>query len=227
MIHRKKRNSSKVNLTISIIFHSTLLLAVAFFAAREGMLGRKLRQITVTMVPKEKKPEAPREKPLPPKIEPPKMAEAPKPSLVEPPKMQAAAPVVEDTSPSVAPAAVSLPAFEFSDGAKDVISASDPVAIYKSLIEHALRSRWNRPDDVADDKYIAEVQLSVDSDGNITRSRWISGSGDQRWDDSVKEALAQVKSISRPPPKGFPVSFVVRFDVEGAASRDGLELSAR
>ena len=51
MSHRKT-NSSKVNLTISLIFHSLLVLAIVFFAAREGMLGKKLKEITVTMAPK-------------------------------------------------------------------------------------------------------------------------------------------------------------------------------
>ena len=40
------------------------------------------------------------------------------------------------------------------------------------------------------------------------------GSGDKRWDDSVKEVVAQTRVISRPPPKGFPPKFLVRFDVE-------------
>ncbi len=35
MIQRKKRNSSKVNLTISVIFHTVLILAV-FFLRRAG-----------------------------------------------------------------------------------------------------------------------------------------------------------------------------------------------
>ena len=60
---RKKRNSSKVNLTISFIFHGIIILVVFVFAAREGMLGKKLKQLSVTMVPKEKKPGPPKEKP--------------------------------------------------------------------------------------------------------------------------------------------------------------------
>ena len=39
MIPRKKRNSSKVNLTISAVFHGLLILAVFIFAAREGILA--------------------------------------------------------------------------------------------------------------------------------------------------------------------------------------------
>ena len=226
MIQRKKRNSSKVNLTLSLIFHSSLILAVVFFAAREGMLGKKLRQITVTMVPKEKKPEPPKEKPPEPKVEPAKMAEAPK--SLEAPKPQAIAPPpVADSAPSVAPVAVSLPSFQFSDGAHEVESVSDPNTIYRGLVEHTLRSRWNRPDNVEDDRYTAEVRLSINPEGLVTGYLWLKGSGNEPWDDSVRSALAQTKAISRPPPKGFPETFVVRFDVESEAVRDGIQLSSR
>ena len=63
MVHKKKKNSSKVNLTISTIVHAALVGALVFFAAKEGLLGKKLKQLTVTMVAKEKKPEPPKEKP--------------------------------------------------------------------------------------------------------------------------------------------------------------------
>src|SRR5215831_9629969 len=107
MIQRRKRNSSKINLTISLVFHSALILAVFFFAAREGMLGKKLKQITVTMVPKEKKPEPPKEKPAEPKAETPKPTDAPKPALAAtPPKAEVVVPPPSTASePSVAPPA--------------------------------------------------------------------------------------------------------------------------
>jgi len=54
----------------------------------------------------------------------------------------------------------------------------------------------------------------------------LSGSGDARWDNSVKSAVAQVKAISKPPPKNFPDKFVVRFDVE-TAPVEGLQISSR
>ena len=226
---RKKRNSSKVNLTISIIFHSALILVVGFFAAREGMLGKKLKEITVTMVPKEKDPEPPKEKPVEPKVEPPKIAQAPKPAAVAPPpKVEtAAAPPPVEAPAAVAPAPVSLPAFQFSDGAHEVQSVSDPNTIYKALVEHALRSHWNRPDDISDDTFAAEVELTIDPDGNVNGYRWLSGSGNQRWDDSVKTALAQTKAISRPPPKGFPDTFPVRFDVETTEPAGVIQLGSR
>src|SRR5215467_13600932 len=114
---RKKRNSSKVNLTISIIFHSLLIGAAFFFAARSGLVGKKMQALTATLVPKEKKPEPPKEKPPEPKVETPKVAATTKP--VAPPKVEAAAPP-PDAAPSLAPAQVNLPAFQFSDGAHDV-----------------------------------------------------------------------------------------------------------
>lgn len=221
---RKKRNSSKVNLTISFIFHTVLILVVFVFAAREGMLGKKLKQLSVTMTPKQKKLEPPKEKPPEKKTEPPKTDQPAKMALA-PPKLEQAAAPPRATPPSpaggapmAAPAAVNLPAVDFTDGAKEVSTLSDPNGIYKALVEHTLRSRWNRPEDIADDSYVAEVELAVDSKGRVTKSNWLNGSGDKRWDDSVKAVLAQTKSINRPPPTGFPAKFLVRFDVEGSAT---------
>ncbi len=230
MSHRRKSNSSKVNLTISLLFHGGLVLAIVFLAAREGRLGKKLKEITVTMAPKEKNPEPPKEKPPEPNLEPPKPVEAPKaaPVAEPPPRVETAgAPPPAQEAPAAAPAPVSLPAFTFSDGAKDVQSVTDPNLVYKGLVEHALRSRWNRPEDIADDKYVAEVELSISSDGQITGSRWVKGSGDVRWDSSVKAAIAATKVINRPPPKGFPASFLTRFDVESTRTEEVIHLSSR
>jgi protein TonB len=229
IVQRTKRNSSKINLTISFIFHGLLILVVFFFAAREGLVGKKLKQLAVTMVPKEKKPEPPKEKPAAPKPETAKADPTPKTAIPQP-KMDTAAappPSAVDAAPSVAPAAASLPAFEFSDGAKAVQTISDPNGIYKALIEHSLRSRWNRPEDMADETYVAEVEISVDAKGKVTESRWLKGSGNKRWDDSVKEVIAQTRTISRPPPKGFPQQFPVRFDVETSRTEPVIQLSSQ
>lgn len=218
---RKQRNSSKVNLTISFIFHGILILVVFVFAAREGMLGKKLKQLSVTMVPKEKKPEPPKEKPAERKIEPPKTDQQPKVALSQP-KVAPVAPPASGAPPPpaaalvAAPAAVNLPAVDFDDGAKEVHTITDPHAIYKALVEHTLRSRWNRPQDIADDDYVAEIELALDAKGRITDYNWLTGSGDKRWDESVKEVVAQTKNVNRPPPKGFPPKFLVRFDVESS-----------
>lgn len=226
---RKKRNSSKVNLTISFIFHGLLIMVVFFFAAREGLVGKKLKQLAVTMVPKERKPEPPKEKAPEPKAERARTDQAPRIAVPQPRVETAAAPPPPaiNAAPSVAPPEASLSAFEFNDGAKAVATISDPNGIYKALIEHTLRSRWNRPEDIADDTYVAEVELSVDAKGRVTDYRWLKGSGDKRWDDSVKAVVAQTKTISRPPPKGFPQQFPVRFDVETSRTEPVIELSSQ
>jgi len=222
---RKKRNSSKVNLIVSMVFHSILVLAIFYFAATEGLLGKKLKELAVTMV-KEKKPEPVKEKPPEPKVEPPKVADAPKVNIPAPKVDTAAAPPPSDV-PAVAPAPASLPAFDFNDGAHEVQSVSDPNGIYKALVEHQLRTRWNRPEDIADDNYVAEIELTVEADGTVAGSRWIKGSGDERWDNSVKAVIAQTKVISRATPKGFPSKFVVRFDVETSKTEDVMQISSR
>jgi len=212
---RKKRNSSKVNLVISAVFHSIIIAALFYFAAREGLLGKQLKKIAITMTPKEKPAEKPKEPEAKPE-EPPKVEEAPKmaqPASVTPP-LSAPPPAIA-TAPAVAPPATALPSFEFGGG-KVVETSSNPHAIYKRQVENALRSRWNRPEDIADESYVAEVEVEIDSTGAISASEWKHGSGDARWDNSVKKAIAGTTTVGHAPPKGFPSRFLVRFDVQNA-----------
>jgi outer membrane biosynthesis protein TonB len=202
---RQARNSSRVNLMISSAFHAVLILVLFYFAAREGLLGKKLNKIAVQMI-KEKPPEKPKE-PEKPKIEPPK-AEPPKietPKIVETPKVQA--------PPVVAPPNSELPSFEFGGG-KAVETSSDPVQLYKGYMEYVLRQKWNRPDDEADDDFVAEVAVSVDRQGDIENPTWLKGSGDEKWDATVKRVFNVVKNIDRPPPTNFPPRVTIRFDVQ-------------
>ena len=228
---RKKRNSSKVNLIISLTFHACLVLVVGYLAAREGILGKTLKQITVTMAPKEKKPEPPKEKPKPviPKVEQAKVPQTPKPVAANTPapRVQSAPPsAAQNTAPAVAPAEAVLPDMAFDDGAKQV-QVGDPNSVYKGIIEHAIRLRWERPQDLDDAAYVAEVRLSVDSNGQLGAYQWVKGSGNKPWDDSVKAALARTHSVSTKPPKGFPPQFVVRFDVESERTENVMQLSAQ
>ena len=41
---RKKRNSSKVNLLISFIFHAVIVLVMLYFAARQGWFGKQMQE---------------------------------------------------------------------------------------------------------------------------------------------------------------------------------------
>ncbi len=218
---RKKRNSPKTNLVISLVFHTVLILVGFVFAAREGILGKKLRELTVLIAPEPKKPEPPKEKPPEPKPEPEKPAETPKvagvPSRTPPPAVASAPPPT--TAPAVAaPAAAVLPSFDFSDGAKAVGTSSGQDGLYRAQVEYSLRSHWNRPDIPDDEKFVAEVQLDMDAAGNITGWRLVKGSGDSRWDDSVKAAIKATPNIGRPRPKNFPEQFLVRFDVTSEAT---------
>lgn len=213
---RKKRNSSKVNLMISLAFHALLVAVVIYFAARSGLLGKQLQKITVTME-KEKPPVKP---PEPPKVEPPK--EVPKvepPKIVEAPKVQVP-PVA--APPVVAPPAAELPSFDFAGG-KIVDTSSDPVQIYRGYMEYVLRSKWTRPENVADDNYVVEVAVAVNQQGKISVPVWQKGSGDARWDDSVKQVFNVVKSFDRPPPTNFPASVTIRFDVASEATEPVLQ----
>jgi len=224
MHERKKSNSAKANLIISAIFHSVLVAAIFYFAAKEGLLGKKLKELTVTME-KVKKPEPPKEKPEEPKPDQPKQEAK---AAVPEAKAQAASPppAASDAAPSVAPAAVVLPDMSFSDGARQVQSISDPNEIYKTLVEHTLRAYWNRPEDMADDDYVAQVEVTIDKNGYVDDTHWLSGSGNARWDATVKAAVAQLKAVSRPPPKGFPGKFVARFDVESTRT-ESIELGLK
>jgi len=68
--------------------------------------------------------------------------------------------------------------------------------------------------------------LAVDRSGNVAESRWVRGSGDARWDNSVKAVLAETKAVGKAPPKGFPEKFTVRFDVESLRT-EPIQLSSR
>jgi outer membrane biosynthesis protein TonB len=208
---RKKRNSSKVNLMISFALHALIVAVALYFAARQGLLGKQLKKISIEMV-KEKSPEKPKE-PEKPKTEEPPKAE---PSGVETAKAAeapkvTASPVV--APPSVAPPSAEMPSFEF-EGGKAVETSSDPVHLYQSYMEYTLRSKWQRPDNIADDSYVAEVEVSVDRAGQISKPEWKKGSGDKQWDDSVKQVFKVVNNMDRPPPTNFPSRVMVRFDVQ-------------
>jgi len=206
----KKKNSSKINLVISAVVHGLLIGGVLYFAAREGYLGKQIQTITVEMV--QKKPVEKPKEPDKPKVEPPK-AEQPKvapPKYVEPPKTETAP--ANAAPPAVAPPAAEVPSFDF-EGGKAVNSESDPVQLYKGYIEYSLRTAWNRPENMPDDTWAAEVQISVDKQGNLSSPVWLKGSGDPRWDQSVKDVFKNITSIDRRPPTNFPATVTIRFDV--------------
>ncbi|MBX3733057.1 MAG: TonB C-terminal domain-containing protein [Verrucomicrobiae bacterium] len=225
---RRKRSSATVNLIVSLVFHAVVILGLAFLAAREGLLGKQLKTIAVTMAPKEKppEPEEPKEPDNPPEPPPelPREDVIPQAATPPPPPVNVAPPppAAPLTAPPVAPPPVGLPAFNFADGAKVVESTSDPVALYRGYVEFMLRSRWVRPDGVADERFVAEVEFSIGPGGEVVDSRWQRGSGHTAWDNSVREAIRSTRTLGRPPPREFPPRFLVRFDVAAEADASGL-----
>ncbi len=221
----QRRNSSRINLLISFVFHSVIVGALAYFAAREGLLGKELKKIAVQMVKekppepeKPKEPEKPAEKPpeepQPETPEEPSPAEAPPPTSAPPPAE--ARPAGLAAPPPVAPPSSDVPAFVFAGG-RAVQSSSDPVQLYRGLIEYALRSRWTRPPDVSDALFVAEVEVGVDRQGRLSDPVWQKEAGHAAWDASVREAVAATTALSRPPPTNFPARVVIRFDVQEVA----------
>jgi hypothetical protein len=202
-----------VNLAISVTFHTLLITSLVYFAARQGYLGKQIQKISVEMV-KEKTPEKPKE-PEKPKAEPSKV-EMPK---VETPKMVEAAPPPASVAtvtapPAVAPPSAELPTFEF-EGGKAVETSSDAVQVYKGFLEYAFRSKWNRPDNLADDNYVAEVDIAVSRAGDVSDPIWRKNSGDPKWDESVRKVFAAVSRLDHAPPTNFPPRVTIRFDVQG------------
>jgi hypothetical protein len=211
---RKGRNSAKANLFLSLTFHTLLVLSVFYLAAREGLLPH-VRFIEVFREPAKKPEPKPEVKPKevePPKADP-KVAETPKP--VEPQKVAVAAPPPASTIQ--APPAVAPPPAEVSDfifeGGKIVKSSTDPLDLFKGQLEYEVRARWDRPEDMDDQSFVAEVEVAVDHTGHIADPVWKKRSGDKRWDESVSQAIAKSRGVSRAPPPNFPSRVLLRFDV--------------
>jgi TonB family protein len=80
-------------------------------------------------------------------------------------------------------------------------------------VEYAFRSKWARPENIDDHALVAEYEISIDRSGAIANAVMTKGSGNTKWDDSVKQAIAAVKGVSKAPPTNFPPRVTVRFDV--------------
>lgn len=209
---RTKKSQTRTNLLISVVFHAVAIGGLFYLAARQGVLGTRLKEITAFRVKEEKPPEPPK-----PKEEP--KPETPKPAVAETPKPTAAPPPVAPANAAPPPVVVSAappPAigadFNFADGAKVVQSTADPVEAFKGFLEYSLRAKWNKPDGIDDTAFVAEVEVAIAPDGRIEGFEWRGGSNDKAWDASVRAALAATKSVGRTPPTGFPRRVVVRFD---------------
>jgi TonB family protein len=171
--------------------------------------------MTVNMV-KEPAPEKPRQPDKPVPQPEPDLLRTTQPKIVDgaPAAPPASAPPSSGMTVVSAPPPAELPSFTFDDGARPVETAT-PSVLYKNLVEYTLRANWNRPAESTNTNFSAEVEITVDSSGRITGEKWQRGSGDQRWDDSVRKAISNTRTVDRPPPAGFPPKVLVRFDLVG------------
>ncbi len=190
--------------------HILFILILVFLAGSEGILGQKMKALTVALIPKEKRTE-----PIKPKAESPKI-EVPQPKIEIPRQMvaeQSKPKVNNNTAPIItAPPPTELSSIQFNDGAKNVQTISDPIQLYKTYIEYNFKSKWNRPDDINDENFEVSIELTIDNQGKIINNKWINKSGNTTWDNSIKNVFVEIKSIPVPPPKGFPLTFIIKFD---------------
>ena len=205
---RRKRNTTRANLTLSIVLHAVAFIAIFFWASYEGMLGNRMRELTVSLVPGEKKPKA--EKAEEAKTAPLKPIEQPRQSS----EARAAAPKLNIPPPAdvptAAPPPTEVPVIVFGDSSA---GSADPIKSYRVMVQNALQLNWQRPENAADLDLVAEVELSLGPNGELAGQELVKKSGDKHWDESVLQALTGTKSVNRKPPPGFPAKFIVRFDV--------------
>ena len=200
---KDKRSFKKRFVAIVVIAHVIVVGLLLFLASKEGILGTKMQSLTVSLVPKEKI-----EIPKPRSVEE-KKIEIPQPIIpkIEVPTEQPVA-KIDNVAPAIAPPPSEEASIQFSDGAKEVITSSDPIQLYKAYVEGYLKVQWNRPE-----KIDGEVQthISIDNNGKILSTKLQIGSNSQ-WNQSIIDLFSKVNSFPKPPPKGFPLTFDIRFD---------------
>src|SRR5262249_36175208 len=145
----------------SIVIHAIIFALGAYWAAHEGVLGKKLQELSVGLLPKEKKPEAKKEEAKseePKKVEQPKVVEQAK-AAAPPPKFVPPPPAATESVAPPPPATIGGGEFQFDQAS---LTSTDPVIHYKQHIETTLRNKWERPTDLDDATFVAEVEVALD-----------------------------------------------------------------
>ena len=199
---RKPRNSSKVNLLISLTFHSLIVLAVLLFCRARGLAGQAVEEDRRRDGQGEtagKAQGAGETKGGP--IAQGGTAQAgrgPQAGRIaqDRRKLRRPPPPWPLRPPSLHPRPRRPPS---SSRRKAVVDASPTRWNFtKDRSELALRSSWDRPQDMDDQSFVAESG----GRGGFLRANRRSRSGrkapgNKRWDDSVRQAIAKTRSVSR------------------------------
>lgn len=210
--------SPKSGLLLSVAFHAVALGILIWVAAHEGLFQPPQKSVTVTLVPEPEPEQQPIVQPTqPPSVPAPQsvISEQPTPSFDPQPNPEPSILPSEPHVPSVAaPPPVDVPQLVFNETTETSgIGTGDSASYYRKFIEFTLRTHWNRPADIDDHTYVAELVIAVDSNGSLRPVRWERNSGNKRWDNSVLNAVKETQRIERVPPNGFPPIITIRFDV--------------
>lgn len=216
---RHKHKKSKTSLVISIVVHVAVVGLVTWVAARQGILGKQIKEMVAVPVEEPKKPEE-TEKPKETKNEPPKQ-EDPRPQEVQH-QAPVVAPVVDATPP---PADVPPPDAPAINGEAEIVieapnagaTVTDPIKAYQSLVQSVYLRVWDKPDGMDDSSLSVDADVRLSPGGEVISSKLSRGSGDSKWDKSVAKALERVKEVGRALPPNFPNAFTVRFDTYSEA----------
>ncbi|GAB6886516.1 hypothetical protein JCM13304A_00140 [Desulfothermus okinawensis JCM 13304] len=75
--------------------------------------------------------------------------------------------------------------------------SEDTVEKYKAIAEIKIKDNWRYP--VKQPNLSAEVEIEVDKNGNILKTRFIKSSGNSIFDNSVLRAIKETEKLDAPP----------------------------
>ena len=83
---------------------------------------------------------------------------------------------------------------------------------YKEILEKHIKANWNWFD--TSQPYKAQIQMSIDERGNITKYAIVTSSGNSRYDDSVLRAVQKATPVPPPPANVYEFFKDVRLTLE-------------
>jgi outer membrane biosynthesis protein TonB len=90
-------------------------------------------------------------------------------------------------------------------------------ASYASRVQMVYLDAWAAPEDASSDSAMAEVSVTIRSDGTVVTSKFLSRSGDAQVDSSVQRTLNRVNTMGRPFPEGMKEkerTYILHFDLK-------------
>ena len=174
--------------------------------------------------PPERIPEPVKKKPVPTKKKPEPIKKKPEPvKKTEPKKPKWKPTKVDPTKSKVIKATPKTPTFSAADIQKELsgITSSTPTkttgspsqhSSYDSHIYTVFYNAWSQPGSPAIRP--AEVTISIQSNGRITKRKLTRSSGDTEFDKTVMAAVNRISIFPQSPPAGYPLdNIIVQFRI--------------